>query len=130
MVDKANQGDRCNRVSEMRKGGKEAKIGMSMMSHRSLREGCAKRAWNSYYRRCFEWEVFGQIEVEMKHSAFVWAFGLVIVSTSANVRFFLGCWRGDWAYCRLDRAFPVEETGIIICNRETLDSRAYERQES
>lgn len=94
MVDKANQGDRCNRVSEMRKGGKEAKIGMSMMSHRSLREGCAKRAWNSYYRRCFEWEVFGQIEVEMKYSAFVWAFGLVIVSTSANVRFFWGAGGG------------------------------------
>ena len=30
-ADKANSGDRCNRVSEM---GKEEKISMSMMSHR------------------------------------------------------------------------------------------------
>ena len=88
MVDKANQGDRCNRVSETGKNKTEAKISMSMMSHRSLRGGCAERVWNSYYRRGFEWKVFGQIEVEMKRSALVWALGLTIVPVSGSVGFF------------------------------------------
>lgn len=39
----------------------------------------AGRVWNSNYRRCFEWEVFGQVEVEVKGSTFVWAVGLVVV---------------------------------------------------
>ena len=43
VVDKANQGDRCNRVSETGKKKAEVKISMSMMSHRRLREGCAER---------------------------------------------------------------------------------------
>ena len=33
-------------------------------------------------------------------------------------------------HSRLDRAFPVEEAGILICNREALDGEACERQES
>jgi hypothetical protein len=47
-----------------------------MMSHGSLRGGCAERVWNVYYRRCFEWEVSGQIKVEVKRSSFVRTVGL------------------------------------------------------
>ena len=128
---KANQCDRFDRVSEMGKKETEAKTGVSMMSHRSLREGCAERAWNSYYRRCFEWKVFGQIEVEMKRPTFVWALGLATITVSGSVEDFLGCWRGaSWTHGRFDCAFPVEETGIVICDRETLKGGTYERQES
>jgi hypothetical protein len=74
--DKGNQGDRCNPMNEVGKhNGEEAKITVSMMSQRSCAKGRAKRAWN--YRRCFEWKVFGKVEVELKGSAFVWALGLV-----------------------------------------------------
>ena len=45
-----------------------------------LCEGGAGRIWNSYYRRCLEWEVFGQIEVEMKRSALVWAIRLQVIT--------------------------------------------------
>ena len=62
----------------IRRRATETKIGMSMMSHRSLRGGCADRAWN-FYRRCFEWEVLGQIEAEVKRSSFVRTVGLAIV---------------------------------------------------
>ena len=130
-ADKANQGDRCDRVSETGKKKTEAKISMSMISHSGLREGRAERVWNSYYRRSFEWKVFGQIEVEMKRPAFVWALGLATITVSGSVEGFLGCWRGaSWTHGRFDCAFPVEETGIVICDRETLKGGTYERQES
>ena len=126
-ADEADQGDRCSRASEMGNKEAEAKISVSMMSHRSLREGCAERVWNSHYRRSFEWKVFGQIEVEMKRSAFVWAVGLVIFPVSGRC----DCWGIQvGTHSRFDCAFPVENTGIIIGNRETLDGGACERQES
>ena len=87
MADKATQGDRCDRVSETGKKKTEAKISMSMMSHRSWHEGCAERVWNSYYRRSFEWKVFRQIEVEMKRSALIWTLGLAVISVSGS----MGC---------------------------------------
>ena len=35
-------------------------------------------AWNSNYRRRFEWEVFRQVQLEVKRSAFIWTVGLAI----------------------------------------------------
>jgi len=41
-ADKADQGDRCNRVSEMGKKEKEARISVGMMSHRRGAKGRGK----------------------------------------------------------------------------------------
>ena len=40
-----------------------------------------------------------------------------------------GRWEGNWTHGRFDCAFPVEDTGIIICNGETLGGTC-ERQVS
>jgi len=86
-----------------------------MMSRRSR----AKEIGNWYYRRCFEWKVFWEIEVEVEGPALVWAIGLDTISPMSGRILFRVLERG-WTYGRFDRTFPVEETGIVICNRETL----------
>jgi len=77
---------------EMGKRKRKKKISMSMMSHRR-RAKRRERVWNSYYRRSFEWEVFGQIEGEMKRSALIWAVGLVIGPVSERYVDFEGVGR-------------------------------------
>ena len=60
----------------------------------------------------------------MKRSAFVWAVGLDATgSVSERCEIF----EGIGAYGRFDCAFPVEETGVVIADRETLDG-PFERQ--
>lgn len=63
----------------------------------------------------------------MKRSAFVWAVGLVIIPLSRGCDI-LGY--SSWTHSRFDCAFPVEDTGVIVCYREALDCGAFERQES
>jgi len=52
--------------------------------------------------------------------ALVWAIGLNVTSPISGRNIF-GVVERSWTHGRLDCTFPVEEAGIIICNRETLD---------
>ena len=55
----------------------------------------------------------------MEGPALVWALGLDVVSPMSG-RMIFRVLEQKWTYGRFDCAFPVEDTGIIIFNRETL----------
>jgi hypothetical protein len=57
----------------------------------------------------------------MKRPAFVWAIGLDAIVGERGACVMFRVLEGRWAYGRFDCAFPVEDIGVVTCNRETLD---------